>query len=128
MVDAPDESDPITNCADPKTVKADLSQPKVLFCNNKSIEMFGVNLTDEEGIDGAFWSGTKSRQNEMMTNPRFASCSPSYYDQETEKNAESKQGEDTLISLREVLMSRAAKNLDQPEHYTMTYGDFENEK
>lgn len=105
-----------------------MNEPKVLFCNNKSIEMFGVNLTDEDGIDGAFWSGTKSKQSELMTNPRFVACSPSIHDQETEKNGEEKQGEDTLISLQEVLMSKAAKDLDQPEYYTMTYTDLENDK
>ena len=49
----------ITNCNEPpKPIKRD-NKPelKVLFCNNKSVEMFGFNLTEETGMDGFSWPG-----------------------------------------------------------------------
>ena len=60
VIESPDDQISITNCNElPKPIKKD-NKPelKVLFCNNKSVEMFGFNLTEETpGMDGFSWPG-----------------------------------------------------------------------
>ena len=87
--------------------------------------MFGFNLTEEtSGMDGFSWPGQQARQNDLMSYPRFVSCSGSMFDQETEKMS-SQTIPNSLISLQEVLLSKTVQNSDKAEYYTMAYLDHE---
>ena len=87
--------------------------------------MFGFNSALEtDVVNGAFSSGTQLRQNELMSYPRFMSCSGSMFENDNDKS-NTARSENSLISLQEVLLSRASKEIDQPEYYTMTYLDEE---